>query len=710
MERPSTPGLPDAAAGDHHPGEAPAIAGAVDGARHPRAWGILALAVVAAVCSFGVPTRLVWDDLALIGDLQPPADAAALLAPFGSDLFDRTPDSVDRHYYRPLVQLTYLAGAALWDREPVWYGLSNLAFHLLACGLLFALLRRHGTPPHAAALGTVLFGLLPRLTESVFWISGRTDLLAGACVLAALLVWDTRERAHARRMGAALLIFLGLLCKEVALAGAAALVLTGVARAVRAEGAASPLGARLRRSARELAPIVAVVVGYALLRLAVLPGTGRTSLVLGAPDRLALAGEALARYAVMLATPLHPALRIGHAVAPRDPIAVATGAVLAAVGVAALLWALRRAPRHPETLGLVLAAAALAPALHLVPFGSDSVAADRFLYLPAAGLVLAATAAATRLPRTPARATMAAATALALLFAAACLERARQWSDEVLLWHHTVRHADPIDAVPHAWLGMALLDRGEPAAALAHFEHAVTVEMSKPDAYRKRTLVLEQLANGSTALSALGRDAEALRAIEKAIHHRPGHAPYHAQRARLLARMLRFDAARTALATAEAQGGPTARYAALAERWTALEQAWRTLPAPSPDEPAAVLARRAEMLGQLGADVAAAALWARALARPDAGADTLAAAARFHALREDVEAARPLVEQLAARPGASDEEVHLLREVLAGAERAPVPAPILSAAADLAAGSGRRPAPGSRAPGPPGLPYSGAGG
>lgn len=647
-------------------------------------FALLALVTVAAISSFGLPTRLVWDDYLLVGGLDSIVDARSLIEPFRSDFFDRAPDNADRHYYRPLVQVSYLLGVALFGKEPFFFGLANLLFHLVVCGLLFALLRRWGVAPPAAALGTALFGLMPRLTESVFWISGRTDVLASVFVMAALLCWDDRAERHGRRTLAGALLFLGLLCKEVALAGAAALMLREAGRAL-----APGLGARarLRTFAIRIAPLLALVAGYAALRLAVLPAALRTSLSLGLGARLALAAEALGRYAVMLVDAVHPALRIGHVVAPREPLLLGLGLVVAGASFALVTWCLRRQPDGPELVGLGLAGAALAPTLHLLPFGSDAVAADRFLYLPVAGLVLACAAAAGRLPRMPRRVLAGSATALLVVFAAACLERARQWSDDVILWHHTLVHADPIDSIPHAWLGLALHDRHQPGAALAHFKEAIRIEMSKAPEQRKGTLILDQLANVSAALSAMGRDAEALQAIEQAVHHRPDHVAYHEQRARVLGRLLRFEAARAALATARDLGGHTAGLAAWSAQLAAIEREWRALPGPTADEPTAVLAQRARLLARLGADPAAAALWRSVLARPDVRAEWIAAAAAFHTVRAHPAEAAVLIDRLEQTSEAHREDARVLREALQARAPAPVPDRILSAAADLEARS-----------------------
>ncbi len=90
-------------------------------------------------------------------------------------------------YYRPLIWAGYWLDGALWQLNPRIMHAENLLLHLLNCLLLFALLRRLLTPPGWWPLvGALLFGLHPIVTESVCWISGRTDLLAATGLLAAL--------------------------------------------------------------------------------------------------------------------------------------------------------------------------------------------------------------------------------------------------------------------------------------------------------------------------------------------------------------------------------------------------------------------------------------------------------------------------------------------------------------------------------------------
>ena len=127
-------------------------------------------------------------------------------------------------YYRPLIGLSYLINLRLWDLDSRTLHLENVLLHaanavmvyLLARALLARQGREGGLAPLCAGL---LFGLHPIVTESVDWISGRTDLIAGFFVLLAalLLVRHTRKPSGWLIAGAALSVLVGLLGKETAL-------------------------------------------------------------------------------------------------------------------------------------------------------------------------------------------------------------------------------------------------------------------------------------------------------------------------------------------------------------------------------------------------------------------------------------------------------------------------------------------------------------
>ena len=220
----------------------------------------LVLAVVAGAYGSVLSSGFVWDDHLLI-DEQPFTQEIRPLSTYLGRRFWSDPTNPDsRSFYRPLVSLSYAVEWQLWNGSPLGFHVTNLLLHLGCCGLVFLLARRAGAAPAAAALCAALFGTLPRLTESVAWISGRVDVMAVLGTLGAVWLHRPDRDAARRRAAAGAVLFVGLLCKEVAAAGAVAIV-------------AIELAARRRDSipwratAGHLVPSLLAVAVYGVLRL-----------------------------------------------------------------------------------------------------------------------------------------------------------------------------------------------------------------------------------------------------------------------------------------------------------------------------------------------------------------------------------------------------------------------------------------------------------
>ena len=127
-------------------------------------------------------------------------------------------------YYRPLLVWTYYLDKQLWGLEPGFMHLVNMVLHAVNAVLVFFIARRTcialfgviGLLPLVAAL---LFALHPINTESVNWVSGRTDLLATSFVLGAtlLLIHAIESRRAWWGLLAALVFIAGIMSKEVVL-------------------------------------------------------------------------------------------------------------------------------------------------------------------------------------------------------------------------------------------------------------------------------------------------------------------------------------------------------------------------------------------------------------------------------------------------------------------------------------------------------------
>lgn len=135
------------------------------------------------------------------------------------------PNSQYGAYYRPLIGVSYLVDKYFWMLDTRLMHLENILFHIFNA-LLTAHLVRQFLPqyvrdqsllPYAAAL---IFGLHPITSESVNWISGRTDVIACTFVLlstAFLMRYRKSSRVYWLLI-AVLALIPGLMFKETAFA------------------------------------------------------------------------------------------------------------------------------------------------------------------------------------------------------------------------------------------------------------------------------------------------------------------------------------------------------------------------------------------------------------------------------------------------------------------------------------------------------------
>lgn len=123
-------------------------------------------------------------------------------------------------FYRPMVGLSYLLDYAFWDDNFAGFHATNILLHsLTACSFLL-IARRVLADASRALMAALLFALHPIHTESVCWISGRTDLIAAFFSLLALYCHiEYRNRHDKAALFAACLFFaFGLFAKEIAFA------------------------------------------------------------------------------------------------------------------------------------------------------------------------------------------------------------------------------------------------------------------------------------------------------------------------------------------------------------------------------------------------------------------------------------------------------------------------------------------------------------
>jgi tetratricopeptide (TPR) repeat protein len=391
---------------------------------------------------------------------------------------------------------------------------------------------------HGAALaGALLFALHPVGSEVVLYVSGRTDLLATAFALGALLLharavrWRDAPTLRGARVAAAIAFALSLGCKESVVALPLALAagdwMLGPER--------SRSAARVVRGAVPYALVLAAYAGWR----ARLGGEGLALAVPeDAPAQLAASLAAVASYARLLVLPI--GLHLERFVAAEPAWRPAAGLLVLAFALAAA-WRGRPAIRF----WMIWAACAYLPTSNLLPVypglpPGTVFAPEHFLYLPSTGLCVAFALAAA--PRLRPRLAAAALAALLLAFGAILHARARDWRDEETLYSQTLAW-NPASARVRLNLGNLHLARGDAARAAAEFAAGLAHHPDDPDL----------LTNAGIAWMSLGQAASAERALRRAVELDSDDAQAWANLGALLGTTRRFDEARRAYSAALAR-------------------------------------------------------------------------------------------------------------------------------------------------------------
>lgn len=516
--------------------------------RLPRTvWLVLGVAVLAT--SIWLVYRPALDDPFVFDDSTTIVENASIRRLW--PLWEATPGTSPLHppidspvRSRPLVNLSLAINYQFGQLDPVGYRIANLAIHLLTALLLWAIVARtlrlnyfterlrQVAEPLGFATGMV-WALHPLATESVVYVTQRTELLMGMFYLATLyasLRYWAAERTATRAVWlglAATACVAGILCKEM-MASAPAMMwlyertfLTG----------------SFRRAWRRSWPLY-LGLSLAWIPIALVnlngPSTPASGFGLGVPAGVwwLTQTKVLLLYLKLAVWPWPLVIHyeIPYLTTFRDawpwalPASLLVAATLVLVG--------RR-----SSVGYVLAwvLVVLSPTL-LIPLVTET-AAERRMYVPLTALAALLVVGGYSLLRSltdgvdrePARRwtialSLALFVGLTAIFARVSSQRLLAYHDELTLWQDAALH-QPHDPLVRANLGIALDRSGRHDEAVTEFTEAVRLD---PNSFQTQY-------NFARALESSGQLEEAIEHYRDALRLQPEHAASHNNLGRLLA-------------------------------------------------------------------------------------------------------------------------------------------------------------------------------
>lgn len=412
--------------------------------------------------------------------------------------------------YRPLLQTTFAFNYAAGGYDPLGYHLLNLLLHAAAAFLVGRLACELLGHRQCGWWAGAVFAVHPIHTQTVNYVSSRSELMAALGVLAALHLVVGRGRT-----GWAMVAYVaGLLAKSVAIVALPLVFLTG--------------GTRSRRIMWATGCFLLITGAYVfLIAQEGLLGRSLAQDVRPWGVHVITQTKALTLYLHLLTMPVH--LSIEHAF--EVSATLWDGAVLGSLLLAgSLLYLGVCSWRANDALGLgVLWFYAALGLTFVVPL--NVLVSEHRLYLPAAGVALALAAIVARgTVRAPA---LPLGVMVLLVLSTLTWQRNRVWSDGLSLWR------DAAQGAPNAFraqsnLGLALYEAGKLSAARQTLERALELNPRYSKTWNNLGLVLEEE----------GASRRAVTSYERALSLRPNLAGVHANLGRLRLALGQLDSAR----------------------------------------------------------------------------------------------------------------------------------------------------------------------
>jgi protein O-mannosyl-transferase len=386
-----------------------------------------------------------------------------------------------------------LFGAAADGAHAGGHHAVNLLLHLCNVVLVYATFRRLLGRGEPALLSAALFAVHPLNVESVAWVSERRNLLCLLFSLSAVLAYANyaRRESWSRYLAVCGLLTAALMAKPLAVTLPCVFWLLDLwplqrwSKSVEVDSSSALVARIWQRWLPHVdkLPLLALSAVAGVLTILCQEADGIVSSLDALPFdvRILNALAAYGQYLLALVWPIHLAVFYPHpSFVGLDPwdvlLAPAVGGAVALLLVT--LFAIVVRHRWPcWIVGWLWFVGTLVPMIGLVQSGMQQ-RADRYVYLPMLGVLLAVTGS---LPwkrwqsAGARRGLMLVASLVVLLLAGRTWDQVKVWSDSATLFEQTLA-VDDRNHWAHLNAGLARQERGEWEAAFRHYEAALTID------------------------------------------------------------------------------------------------------------------------------------------------------------------------------------------------------------------------------------------
>jgi len=387
------------------------------------------------------------------------------------------------NYYRPVFLLWLRLNHALFGLNPAGWHLSTLALHLLITWMVYLLARRVTGDAPTGLVAMMVFGLHPVHLESVAWVSGVTDPLAAAPMLASFLVYlYGREpgRSKAWWIPVLFLYALAMLAKENALVLPMLVFIYEWLWNPGVAGVAARPFERLRSSLEPTLLFLAATAAYVAVRMAVVKGLAHIMTPVPIAVMFLTLPSVLWAYLKLLIWPYPLSIyyETWYVEQPRVLDFLLPSMGLAGAALLLGVWSRQGGEAKAVTFGAAWLVLPILPVLDMQLFPAGETVHDRYLYFSSIGFAILISLAWRKfIPRRPRLRgqpvlPIASALLLTIVLASATAFQSVYWANELVLYSRAVAVA-PNKAVAKDNLAAAALEQGMTDAAIRLFRESL---------------------------------------------------------------------------------------------------------------------------------------------------------------------------------------------------------------------------------------------